>query len=64
MIDIDNIPKEAKLILHRRVKPDIYEVHVDRIEQGKNLLFQTSNGEFAERFVTIFNIISRSSIGK
>jgi len=58
MVDIDKIPKEAKLILHKRKLPDTYEVHVGSISREENLLFSTTNGEFAERFVTIFNVIN------
>lgn len=55
MLHIDEIPEDAKLILHKRVNPEIYEVHAGKIEQAKNMIFSTRNEKFAERFVKAFN---------
>lgn len=45
----------TKLILLKRIRPVVYEVHINKIEQAKNILFCTTDKEFAENIVKSFN---------
>lgn len=48
-----------KLILLERKRPTVYEVHIGEIRQAKNILFTTTNKEFAEQVVNSFNNYNR-----
>jgi CO dehydrogenase/acetyl-CoA synthase gamma subunit (corrinoid Fe-S protein) len=49
----------TKLILLKRVRPVVYEVHINKIEQAKNILFCTTDKDFAENIVKSFNNFER-----
>lgn len=46
---------EDKLILLKRINPTEYEVHRNEIDRTKNLLFTTTDEDFANRIVNRFN---------
>jgi hypothetical protein len=48
-----------KLILLKRIKPEIFEVHINEVRQTKNILFSTKDGELAQRVVDSFNRFKR-----
>lgn len=50
---------KTKLILLKRIRPEVYEIHVNKIEQAKNLILSTTNKEFAEQMVVSFNNYER-----
>ncbi len=50
---------KTKLILLKRIRPEVYEIHVNKIEQSKNLILSTKNKEFAEQMVVSFNNYER-----
>ncbi len=48
-----------KLILVKRIKPEIHEVHIGEVCQSKNILFSTKDGALAQRVVDSFNKFNR-----
>lgn len=51
--------KKTKLILLKRIRPVVYEVHINKIEQSKNILFTTTDEGIAKRTVDAFNKIEK-----
>lgn len=55
---------EDKLILLKRINPTEFEVHRNEIDRTRNLLFTTTDGDFAEKVVNRYNsVITGKDIG-